>query len=118
MPPLRVGSYERKLFWEQVALPCAARRVRAQVLYSPHFSAPVVSPCPAVISIHDVIPLADPAYARSLAAKGYFRLVGLAARRAAAAITLSEYAKSEIVTRLGVPASRIHVVTPGVGLDL
>ncbi len=114
MPPLRVGSYERKLFWEQVALPIAARRVRAKVLYSPHFSAPFVSPCPTVISIHDVIPLADPAYARSFAAKTYFRLVGSAARRAAAAITLSDYAKSEIVTRLGVPASRVHVVTPGV----
>ena len=114
MPPLRAASYGRKLFWEQAALPGAVCRMRADVLYSPHFSTPLVSSCPTVISIHDAIPLADPAYASSIPAKAYFGLVGMAARRSAAAITLSEYAKGEIVRRLGVPADRVHVVVPGV----
>ena len=114
MPPMGADSYARKLYWEQVALPTAALRLRSQVLYSPHFSAPIFSSCPTVISIHDVIPLADPAYSQSLSAKGYFWLVGLAARRAAAAITLSQYARREIVQRLRVPEARVHVVVPGV----
>jgi glycosyltransferase involved in cell wall biosynthesis len=108
IPPILSASYARKLYWE------ASLRLRAQVLYSPHFSTPVVSSCPTVISIHDVIPLTDPAYSRSPSAKGYFWLVGLAARRAAAAITLSRYARQEIVQRLRVPEARVHVVVPGV----
>ncbi len=114
MPRLRPHSYERKLYWEQVALPAAALRLHAQVLYSPHFSAPVLCACPTVISIHDVIPLGDSAYAASFPARWYFRLVGLAARRSVAAITLSHYAKGEIVRRLRLTEERVHVVEPGV----
>ena len=114
IPPLRAASYARKLCWEQVALPAAAQRLHADVLYSPHFSTPLLCSCPTVISIHDVIPLTDPAYAQSFAAKGYFCLVGLAARRSAAAITLSHYAKHEIVQRLHIHERRVHVVEPGV----
>jgi glycosyltransferase involved in cell wall biosynthesis len=114
LPPLRPRSYERKLAWEQIALPAAALRLGAQVLYSPHFSVPLVSPCPTVVSVHDVIPLTDPAYARTLTAKAYFRLVGAAARRSSAVITLSNFAKAEIVRLLGIEASRIHVVSPGI----
>lgn len=115
MPPFRAGSYARKLYWEQVALPATAARLSAQVLYSPHFSAPVVCPCPTVISVHDVIPLTDSAYAGSLQAKAYFKLVGLAARRSAAVITLSTFAKLEIQRLLGIDSGLIHVVEPGIG---
>ncbi|MDB5077616.1 MAG: glycosyl transferase group 1 [Chloroflexi bacterium] len=112
MPHLRPGSYERKLVWEQAGLNVAARRLRASVLYSPHFSMPLFAGCPTVVSIHDLIPLTEPAYSGSMAARLYFRLVSAAARRADAVVTLSEYAKSEIERLLRIPTERIHVVVP------
>jgi glycosyltransferase involved in cell wall biosynthesis len=111
---LRRGSYGRKLFWEQVGLPAAAARLGARVLYSPHFSTPLLASCPTVVSIHDVIPLTDPVYGANVPWQAYFRLVSMAARRAEAAITLSAHAKGEIVRVLGLEPDRVHVVSPGV----
>jgi glycosyltransferase involved in cell wall biosynthesis len=114
IPRLARGSYAHKLLWEQVALSVATRRLEANVLYAPHFSIPLFRPCQSIVSIHDVIPLTDPAYARGLPAKLYFRLVSAAARNAAAVITLSQFARAEIERILEIPGHRIHVVSPGV----
>lgn len=113
-PRLPWGSYGHKLYWEQVGLRLALLRLGADVLYSPHFSAPLFAPCPTVISVHDLIPLTEPEYAGTRAARAYFRLVGAAARQAAAVLTLSEHARGEIHRLLGIAPDRVHVVHPGV----
>src|SRR6185437_292796 len=77
--PVPLGAYGEKLFWEQVGFRVAARRVGADVWYSPHFSMPLFPGCPTVISVHDMIPFSDPAYAGSPATRAYFALVGRAA---------------------------------------
>jgi glycosyltransferase involved in cell wall biosynthesis len=112
--PLPLGAYGEKLYWEQVGFRAAARRAGADVWYAPHFSMPLYPRRPTVISIHDMIPFSDPAYAGSRATRAYFALVARAARQATAVITLSSHAKGEIVSRLGIPGERIHVVAPGV----
>ncbi|HVA88368.1 MAG TPA: glycosyltransferase family 1 protein, partial [Chloroflexota bacterium] len=109
-----LGAYGEKLFWEQVGFRLAARRVGADVWYSPHFSMPLYPGCPTVISVHDMIPFSDPAYAGGPAARAYFALVARAARQAAAVVTLSFHAKGEIERLLAIPGDRIHVVSPGV----
>src|SRR5262249_34880794 len=43
---------------EQFELPRILRRYGADVLHSPHFNMPLVSPCPVVVTIHDLIYLA------------------------------------------------------------
>lgn len=112
--PDGAGQYARKLYWEQVGLRYAAWRIGARVVYSPHFSAPWMGPGATVISIHDLIPLTEPGYAEGLPARLYFKLVSAAARQAAAVLTLSEYAKKDIERLLHIPASRVHVVVPGI----
>jgi glycosyltransferase involved in cell wall biosynthesis len=112
--PRAASAYAAKLYWEQVGLRYAAWRLRARVLYSPYFSAPLLSPCPTVISVHDLIPLTEPGYAPGLHTRLYFGLVCAAARQAAAVLTLSEFARREIHRLLGIPEQRIHVVVPGV----
>jgi glycosyltransferase involved in cell wall biosynthesis len=114
VPWLSRGSYAHKLAWEQVGLGLAVQRLGANILYSPHFSVPLISSARLVVSIHDVIPLTDPSYSRGLPVKLYFRLVSAAARRASAVITLSRYAKAEIERLLGIPGDRVYVVAPGV----
>jgi len=112
-PIIPVGHYGNKLYWEQLGLPMAAWRLGVDVLFSPHFSLPLFSPAPSVVSIHDLIPLTEPGYAESVGVKAYFSLVSAAARRAKAILTLSQYSKSEIERLLHIQPDRIHVVAPG-----
>ena len=112
--PIRLGSYGRKLYWEQVGVRLAAARLGVDALYSPHFSLPLYPGLPSVISIHDLIPLTEPGYAGNLPTRLYFRLVSRAARQAMAINTLSVHARGEIERLLGIPRSRIHVIPPGV----
>src|SRR5271169_3419288 len=43
---------------EQIELPGILRRHAVELLHSPHFLLPLVCPCPAIVTIHDVIYLA------------------------------------------------------------
>lgn len=102
-----------KVWWEQVAAPAAAGRLRAHVYWVPYWAAPLRSPVPSVVTIHDLIPLLLPAYRGGLLQRGYTRLVCWTARRAASIIAVSEAAKRDIVAHLHVPPERVHVVYHG-----
>lgn len=110
----RWGANLDKVWWEQVSLPHYAQKEHGAVLYSPHFSLPLWSPCPGVITIHDLIPLVLPEYRGSRAIRAYFHLVRAAARRAAAVITVSHHARADIIRLLGIPPERVHVFYEGV----
>lgn len=98
--------------WMQVALPRRLARLRPDLLHSTAFVAPVVSPCPVVVSIHDTTYLTQP---HSRLWGVYTRLfTALATRRAAAILTLSESSKRDIVRHYHVPADRVAVVPLGV----
>ncbi len=99
-----------KLWFEQIAFPWACRRLRADVAFVPYWAAPWWSPCPVVVTVHDLIPLLLPAYRGGLLQRAYTALVSCTARRAAAVITDSEASKRDIVTRLGIPADRVHAI--------
>src|SRR5437667_284298 len=45
----------QRLYWDQWQVPSEARRLGADVLHCPGFSAPFVSPCPVVLTVHDLI---------------------------------------------------------------
>ncbi len=102
-----------KVWFEQVSLPAATHYSRADVLYSPYFSLPLLGPTRGVITVHDMIPLVLPEYAPGQAIQAYFRLVTAAARRAAAIITVSNHARADVVRLLGVPPERVHVAYEG-----
>jgi glycosyltransferase involved in cell wall biosynthesis len=97
--------------WEQVALPLLARR--ADLLYCPANLAPLASRRNAVV-IHDLAALAHPEwYGRAYVAWQRFVLPAVA-RRARLVLTVSRFARSEIVQRLGVPEDSVAVVPNGV----
>jgi glycosyltransferase involved in cell wall biosynthesis len=112
--PFRPGNHGDKLYWEQVGFRWAAIRTRADVWYSPHFAMPLMPSRPTVLSVHDMIPYTMPEYAGTRAARAYFRLQALAAKQATSVVTLSAHAKTEIQRLLGIDATRVHVVMPGV----
>lgn len=100
--------------WEQLTLPRLVRRARADVLFAPGYSAPLLSPVPVVVAIHDVSFAAHPEWFGWKEGLRRRTITRQSARRAARVLTISEFSKGEIVTHLGVDASKVEVVYPGV----
>lgn len=111
LPPL--PGPLRKLWWEQVSVPQAAQRLRADLLWVPYWAAPAWQPCPVAVTVHDLIPKLLPAYRGNLHHRLYTALVSWTARRAASVLTVSHASARDIVQHLGIPRARIHVVYHG-----
>src|SRR5690349_24917800 len=54
IPYVQSYTHPQRLLWEQVALPLAAERDRLDVLFSPGYTAPLRTPCPGVVTVHDI----------------------------------------------------------------
>jgi alpha-1,3-rhamnosyl/mannosyltransferase len=73
-------------------------------------------PCPAIVTVHDLIHLRFPVRRRHPLAPVYARvMLRLAVRRARRLITVSESTRQDLVARLGARPERIHVIPNGVG---
>jgi len=100
---------------EQIELPRILARHKIDLLHSPHFLLPLVRPCPAVATIHDVVYLACPQDLPSRAGRLYYRgMMHACSRLAAHIITDSQHSKKEIVRYLGSDPAKIEVIYPGV----
>jgi glycosyltransferase involved in cell wall biosynthesis len=106
----RVGRALRKLWWEQSVVPRAARRWKADVLHVPYWAPPMRSPVPAVVTVHDLIPVALPAYRRRVDVRLYTSLVSAATSGAAALIADSEATRRDLLDYLHVDPARVRRV--------
>jgi glycosyltransferase involved in cell wall biosynthesis len=98
---------------EQWEIPRAAKG--CDLLHVPHFNAPLLQRKPLVVTIHDLIHITDPDSRRRFKAWAFARpVLSLVARRAEHIITDSEYSKAQIIERLGVPSSKLSVISCGV----
>ncbi|HET6683400.1 MAG TPA: glycosyltransferase family 1 protein, partial [Gaiella sp.] len=103
---------ELRMAW---ALPRALKRLRADLVHT-QYALPLRSPCPAVVTIHDLSFEDDDAQLMSRRDRWTFRrVVPRAARGAARVLTVSERTKRDIVDRYGIPPERV-IVTPN-GVD-
>ncbi|MEX2158398.1 MAG: glycosyltransferase family 1 protein [Dehalococcoidia bacterium] len=100
-----------RLAWEQAVLPLLLRRMRIDVLHSPHHHTPVAAiGVRRVVTFHDVTFLLLPER-YPLARRLYMESVTRAAARIArAVITPSQTVREEVVRRLGVPQERVVTV--------
>ena len=72
---------------------------------------PLIKTAKTVVTIHDVIPLIYPEYYKpGLKGKLRFQLQKLSLKTVAAVLTDSEHSKKDIISYLGVPEDKIHVV--------
>ena len=100
---------------EQFVLPRLLNRHNVDLLHSPHFLLPLVRPCPAVATIHDVIYMACPEDLPSRAGRLYYRLMmNACSRMATRIITDSEHSRDEIIRFLHADPGKIEVVYPAV----
>ena len=112
-PRVLLGS-AAKLRWEQLGWPRLGTEAGADLLHSPYFALPLRRNRPAVVTIHDLIPMVLPAYRGSPLVRAYTWLQALACRSAEAILADSECSKRDVLRLLRVPEERVHVIYLGV----
>ena len=97
---------------EQLSLPLAVRRAKADLFHAPHYVLPALTPGPSVVTIHDCIHLMFPQYLRHRLGYVYARAaMWTAAHKSERIFTVSEQSKRDILKFFKVPPEKI-VVTP------
>jgi glycosyltransferase involved in cell wall biosynthesis len=104
----------RRLYWQQVELPRLAREAKADVLHIPGFDAPLRSPCPVVLSVHDLIGMLFPQSLPPVSRFYWRRWLPRSVRWSDRIIAVSEHTRRDLVRLMGIPAERIEVVYHGV----
>ncbi len=97
-------------WWEQRVLPRLVREAKADVLFAPGYTAPLLAGVPTVVTIHDVSFAAHPEWFGWREGIRRRTLTRLSAKRATRVLTVSEFSKREIVTHLRIPAGKIEVI--------
>ncbi len=111
--PVRAVRRDARYAYEQLRFPRLLRGYSLDVLHSLGYVCPLRSPCPSIVTIHDLNYL-TPWHGMSRAKRlslGWF--VRQSARRADAVVTVSEFSKQEIKKHLGVPEQKITVTAEG-----
>ena len=108
---LETGLQEVRMLW---SVPRLLGRVGAALVHT-QYAVPARSPCPAVVTIHDLSFERDPTLMSWKDRQVFRRMVPQAARSAARVLTVSQRTRADLVELYGLPDERI-VVTPN-GVD-
>lgn len=104
-----------RMLWEQVTLPRYLKRLKIDVLHSPHYTMPLAKPTTSIVTFCDMTFFLIPDM-HSRSKRLFFRtMMRLSARRADHLIAISESTKQDMIRVLGLPASRIKVTPLAAG---
>lgn len=96
---------------EQLLVPLSLRRNGATLFHAPHYVLPPLTPCRALVTIHDCIHLRFPQYLPNRLAYAYARAqLWSATRRARRVLTVSHASKQDIVRFFDVPETKVTVI--------
>ncbi len=96
---------------EQIRIPRAIAREKADLFHAPHYVLPPLVRCPTVVTIHDCIHLMFPQYLPNRWALTYARTsISLAAKHATRVLTVSESSKRDIQKFVDIPPGKIDVI--------
>lgn len=109
-----VRSRPLRLLWEQFGLPRTARRASADIVFDPHYTMPLFTRLPRVVTLHDATFFSHPEHHGRLKRVFFRTWTKLSLKRAAVVIAPSEATKRELVKRLGARTDRIVVAPHGV----
>lgn len=99
----------RRVAFEQMILPRLASYYRLDVLHSPAYTAPLITPCANVVSILDMLYRVYPSAILQPKRLFWQIFVPLSARRCHVVMTISENSRRDIVNYLRVPADKVVV---------
>lgn len=100
--------------WEQFALPCDFKKANTQLLFSPGNMGPLCI-SDQVVTLHDTAFITRPDGFKNCSAKWYGFLIPRLAKKVKKIITVSHFAKNELVENLKIPAEKIVTIYNGVG---
>jgi glycosyltransferase involved in cell wall biosynthesis len=112
--PAAVARRPVRLLWEQVALPLLARRVGAGVLHCPHYTMPLVSPVPVVVTLHDATFFTHPELHSPVKRRFFRAWTRLSLRRARHCVVPSQATRTELERVAGARPERVTVAHLGV----
>ena len=96
---------------EQLTVPLSLRRTGATLFHAPHYVLPPLTPCRAVVTIHDCIHLRFPQYLPNRLAYAYaWSQFWTATHRARRVLTVSHASKADIVRFFDIPETKITVI--------
>lgn len=119
--PRHIRAVPARLAWEQTGLAVLCRRLRPDVLFSPHYTTPLLNvgagAVPAVVTLHDATFFSHP-HAHSPVKRRFFRAwTRVSARRAAALVVPSRATRDEVVAHTGADPQKFTVIAHGVDVD-
>jgi glycosyltransferase involved in cell wall biosynthesis len=103
-----------QVLWDHLRIPVALRRVGADLYHGTKNTLPVLLPCPAVVTIHDLAVYQHP---RSFSRLQRWHLrthTPHAVHVARAVLTVSEHAAADLHARFPAATAKVHVVPNGV----
>jgi glycosyltransferase involved in cell wall biosynthesis len=103
-----------RILMEQIWLPLKVVRSNVSILWSPGYTAPLWSGCPQVVTIHDLQYKSYPEDMSLLERTTLDILVRLACRVGTAIISVSQFAKSELVKYRFVEPAKVFPILEGV----
>ncbi len=112
--PAATASRARRLLWEQTGLPALVARTGADVLHSPHYTAPARPGAASVVTLHDATFFTDPGVHLPVKAATFRTATRAAVRRAARCVVPSVATRDEVVRLTGADPDRLDVALHGV----
>ena len=103
-----------RMAWEQTGLPALIRRIRPDVLHSPHYTFPALHQVPVVVTLHDATFFSHPQAHSPLKQKFFTSAIRRAVRRADALVVPSQATRDETIKYVGGDPERFHVAYHGV----
>lgn len=102
---------------EQLWLPKILKSLKLDLMHFPNFNVPVYCPVPYVVTIHDVVHHKISGHKRGRVWKfrAYKYVIENAAKKARLILTVTEFAKKEIVQYLNVSADKVQVIYEAMG---
>lgn len=110
----QIATRTARLTWEQTTLPRMVRRLRADVVHSPHYTMPLAGSAASVVTLHDATFFTDPRLHSSVKARFFRAWVRMSLRRAAMCVVPSESTANELTRVAGADRGRLHVAQHGV----
>ena len=103
-------DFPLRAIWMQTILPRILSKLQPSICHFPNYLAPLRSPCPRVVTLHDMSLYRYPEYFNWK--KRYLSrlLLSKVVRRAEGIITVSDFSRREIVQLLGIPERNVDVV--------
>lgn len=103
-----------RMAWEQTGLPALVRRVRPDVVHSPHYTLPLAAGVPVVVTLHDATFFTTPELHLRSKAVFFRNAIRVASRRADALVVPSRATRDEVLRLVGGEAEKFFVAYHGV----